>query len=223
MLSRVPRRRFSSEKWSSLERKAAVIIRNLQAAGHTVSLAEWTSGGLISAALWSSPIAHECFKGSGVRLTQGVSRDADQKGVEHAREFARGKVNSGWPAGFEASKLGKRESGRWGLVYEAGVEHSESGTPVHALELAHAAKFNLGTDWGIGESCVPGPNPHHRTGLLPGMGFVAVAGPSAESTGVLKINPSDASRSVNMARIAEAALDLMEHLQGACTRRRSPG
>ena len=56
-----------------------------------------------------------------------------------------------------------------------------------------------------------GSPPH---GLTAGhMGFVAVAGPSIETTGVLKIDPSDASRSVNMARIADAALDLMEHLQ----------
>ena len=48
---------------------------------------------------------------------------------------------------------------------------------MHALELAHAAKFNLGTTWGIGDSCVPGPDPHRRTGQLAGSGYVAVAGP----------------------------------------------
>ena len=48
------------------------------------------------------------------------------------------------------------------------------GTPVHALELAHAAKLNLDTAWGVGESCVPGPKPHR--GCDAGSGFVAVAG-----------------------------------------------
>ena len=66
------------------------------------------------------------------------------------------------------------------IIYEHGIEQTESwtesGTPVPALELAHAAKFNLGTVWGIGESSIPGPEAHPRTGLLPGMGFVAVAG-----------------------------------------------
>ena len=142
-----------------------------------------------------------------------------------------------------------------GLVYEDGVEHSESGSAAHALELAHAAKLNLEstraahgalphrapstrctadlvhrvwhrcptpslaalaaqeTTWGIGESSVVGPEPHRRTGLLPGMGFVAVAGPSAETTGVLKIDPCDARRSENMLRFAQAAVELMVHLQ----------
>ena len=45
------------------------------------------------------------------------------------------------------------------------------------------------------------------------MGFVAVVGPTVETTGVLKLNPSDQQRSVNMARFAEAALDLMAVLQ----------
>ena len=84
---------------------------------------------------------------------------------------------------------------------------------VHALELAHAAKLNLGTAWGVGESCVPGPEPHHRTGGLSGSGYVAVAGPKPEATGVLRLEPSDLSRSANMMRIAQAALDLMAHLQ----------
>ena len=100
-----------------------------------------------------------------------------------------------------------------GLVYEDGVEHSETGTAAHALELAHAAKFNLNTTWGIGESSVVGPDAHRRTGLLPGMGFVAVAGSSPATTGVLKLDPRDLTRSANMFRFAQAALDLMAHLQ----------
>jgi len=38
-------------------------------------------------------------------------------------------------------------------------------------------------------------------------------GPSPTTTGVLKLAPSDAARSGNMLRIAQAALDLMAHLQ----------
>ena len=121
-----------------------------------------------------------------MRLAYGISKEADEQGIKQAREFVKGKVAQGWPAEFEGSRLARRETVRWGLVYAEGVEHTESATSVHALELAHAAKFNLGTTWGIGESSVPGPDPHHRTGLLPGMGFVAVAGPTEELTGVLK-------------------------------------
>ena len=209
--TRVATRSFSTE-WRALEKLSEGVIQSLDEAGETVSVAEWTSGGLISAALWSSPDAHRCFRGAGVRLAYGVNREADREGRVQARDFAREKVGSGWPDGFQDTKLGQRESARWGLVYEEGVAHSESGTAVHALELAHAAKLNLGTDWGIGESSVPGPNPHHRTGLLAGMGFVAVAGPTRETTGVLKVGPSDASRSENMACLARAAIDLMAHL-----------
>ena len=39
------------------------------------------------------------------------------------------------------------------------------------------------------------------------------SGPSPATTGVLKLAPSDAARSGNMLRIAQAALDLMAHLQ----------
>ena len=214
-MQRGARRCFRSEDWSALEKLSRGVIKSLDEVGETVSVAEWTSGGLISAALWSAPDAHRCFRGAGVRLAYGINRDADREGVAQARDFARGKVGSGWPEGFEDTQLGRRESARWGLVYEEGVAHSESGTAVHALELAHAAKLNLGTEWGIGESSVPGPKPHHRTGLLAGMGFVAVAGPTRETTGVLKVGPSDASRSENMARTARAAIDLMAHLQSS--------
>ena len=163
----------------------------------------------------ASPLAHRHFKGSGVRLAYGVNRDADAQGVEAAHQFVKGKSASGFESEhYENSLLNKRQLSRWGLVYEEGVEQTDSGTPVHALELAHAAKLNLGTVWGIGESSVPGPQAHHRTAMLPGMGFVAVAGPNAETTGVLKLDASDASRAVNMARAARAALDLMAHLQG---------
>ena len=80
-------------------------------------------------------------------------------------------------------------------------------------ELAHAAKLNLDTTWGVGESGIPGPDAHRRTGLPAGMGFVAIAGPTAETTGVLKISASNATRGENMARFAQGALDLFGHLQ----------
>lgn len=101
---------------------------------------------------------------------------------------------------------------------DLGVPHSKVGSAVHALELAHAAKFNLGTTWGVGESCVVGPGPHHRTGQPAGSGYVAVAGPGPETTGVLKLEPHEALRSENMLRIVCAAFDLMEHLQGLKTK-----
>mmetsp|Transcript_30854 Transcript_30854/g.35181 ORF Transcript_30854/g.35181 Transcript_30854/m.35181 type:complete len:222 (-) Transcript_30854:154-819(-) len=184
--------------WSTLESKAETIMENLRTKGETVGVAETTSGGLISAALWSSPIGSQAFKGAGIRLAYGINRDADQKGIEEAREFASTPM----------------ASATWGLVYEDGEEHSETGSAVHALEIAHAAKLNLGTTWGIGESSVPGPGVHRRTGVPPGMGFVAVAGPTPETTGVMKLNPSsERTRSENMAHFANAALDLMSHLQ----------
>ena len=102
---------------------------------------------------------------------------------------------------------------RRGLVYGEGEEHSESGSAAHALELAHAARLNLDTTWGVGESGIPGPDAHRRTGLPAGMGFVAIAGPTAETTGVLKISASNATRGENMARFAQGALDLFGHLQ----------
>lgn len=207
------RRPFSSSEWSHLEAKAQLITKRLIQSGETVSVAEVTSGGLVSAALWTSPVAHRCFKGAGVRLAYGINRDADQQGVEKARDFAKQKMASGWSDGFEETRIAQRERARWGLVYEVGEAHSEPGTLVHALELAHAAKLNLGTAWGIGESCVPGPEPHHRTGAPAGSGSVAVAGPTPETTGVLRLQPSSASRSANMLRVARASLDLMEQLQ----------
>lgn len=190
-------RAFSTAEWSKLETSAGAIVTALSAKSQTVGVAETTSGGLISAALWSSPAARGTYAGGGVRLAQGISRTADADGVKKARDFA----------------VDTLQAAQWGLVYEDGVERSESGTAVHALELAHAAKLNLGTDWGVGESSVPGPEAHHRSGIPPGMGFVAVAGPTAETTGVLKLDPTDKTRSENMARFATAALDLLAHLQ----------
>ena len=202
------RRCISTAGWSKLESGAAVVMSDLVKRGQTVAVAETTSGGLISAALWSSPLGPQAFKGSGIRLAYGINRSADKEGVARAREHIATKMAPEF-ADVQSPRL--RAVGM-GLVYEDGVEHSESGSAAHALELAHAAKLNLGTDWGIGESSVPGPDPHRRTGLLPGMGFVAVAGPSPETTGVLKVGPSDDKRSVNMLRFAQAGVDLMHWL-----------
>ena len=200
-------RAFSSNEWATLEKQAASVMSELARNEETVGVAETTSGGLVSAALWSSPIGSLAFKGAGVRLAYGINREADREAVAKARDFlAQGST-------MAAAKSPRLKAIGMGLVYEDGVEHSESGTPAHALELAHAAKFNLGTTWGVGESSVPGPNSHRRTGLLAGMGFVAVAGPTVETTGVLKVGPTDNTRSENMCRFAQAALDLMAHLQ----------
>jgi hypothetical protein len=150
---------------------------------------------LRSAALLASPSGGRVFKGAGVRLPHGVSPSADDAAKDAAK----------------ATSMG------WGIEYEGQNDVPTTGTAVHALELAHAAKFNLGTQWGIGESGIAGPGPHHRTSLPSGMGFVAVAGPTPETTGVLKLNASDQTRSENMVRFANGALDLMGHLQSKAT------
>ena len=85
------------------------------------------------------------------------------------------------------------------------------GSAVHALELAHAAKINLRTHWGIGESGLA--HQHHRSGDPAGLCFVAVAGPTQETTGVLRLAPKTGNSSDHMVRFTEAAVDLMRHLQ----------
>mmetsp|Transcript_1493 Transcript_1493/g.1611 ORF Transcript_1493/g.1611 Transcript_1493/m.1611 type:complete len:234 (-) Transcript_1493:420-1121(-) len=208
------RRKFSvGDDWSNLETKAGSIIKNLVKHKETVGVAETATGGLISAALWSSPLGSLAFKGAGVRLAYGISREADAQGVAKARDYFKDNdPNAADTATTSASSLPAVGAG-WPLVYEEGDEHSETGSAVHALELAHSAKLNLGTSWGIGESSIPGPDAHRRTGMPPGMGFVAVAGPTKETTGVLKLNEGDKTRGENMARFTNAALDLMAHLQ----------
>jgi len=186
----------SSEKsggidFSTLEEKADKIMKGLLSRQQTVGCAETSSGGLIAASLWSSEVGSRCFKGGGIRLAYGISKEADARGKTTARETA----------------------SKWGILYEEGVQQTDTGTMEHALEIAHAAKFNLNTDWGIGESGIVGPEVHRRSGLPPGMGFVAVAGPTPEQTGVVKLNPSPRSRSENMTCFCNAALDLMLHLQ----------
>ena len=177
--------------FSMLEQKADLVMNQLFQKQETVGCAETSSGGLIASSLWSSPIGSICFKGGGIRLAYGISKEADARGKDTARETA----------------------AKWGILYEDNVQQTDTGTMEHALEIAHAAKFNLNTDWGIGESGIVGPESHRRSGLPPGMGFVAVAGPTPEQTGVMKLNPSNRSRSQNMHVFANAALDLMLHLQ----------
>eukprot|EP00947_MAST-08B_sp_MAST-8B-sp1_P002370 g2370.t1 len=170
-------------------------MAKFEAASETVAVAETSAGGLISASLLSAPLESRFhpFRGAGVRLPHGLKPELD----EEAKKTARGQAKPSW-----------------GVEYD-GDDPSQAGTAVHALELAHAAKFNLGTDWGIGESGVPGPASHSGTGQPPGLGFVAVVGPTEETTGVLKINtPAETmSRMENMARFAKGALDLLGHLQ----------
>jgi len=170
-------------------------MQQLHSRGETVSVAETSSGGLISASLLSCALEpagrdrRHTFAGAGVRLPRGL-KDGDGKAVNDAV--------------FKS----------WGVEY-GGEEGTHAGTAVHALELAHAAKFNLDTDWGIGESGVPGPTHSSLTGFPPGTGFVAVVGPDEEHTGVLRIAPVSADgtdRMSNMARFARGALDLMEQL-----------
>ena len=183
--------------WAALEPKATEIMAALHARGERVAVAETSSGGLISASLLSSPLAsgdeegHRPFAGAGVRLPRGMSSTADVESKTKALE--------------------------WGVNYDFAEDEKQShaGSAIHALELAHAAKINLQTEWGIGESSVAGPDHSKKYGLPPGMGFVAVVGPDEERTGVLKIQPTGtddalmSARMTNMARFAKGALDLM--------------
>lgn len=178
--------------WTHLPAKAAQITQALRQSGQTVAVAETSSGGLISAALFSSFEGQHVFRGAGVRLPSGISDSAGQ----------------------DAKAASQNQLLAWGIEYANKIDASHVGTVVHALELAHAAKLNLGTDWGIGESGVPGPDAHPRTGYPAGMGFVAVVGPTSSRTGVLKLDPvGETGRADNMCRFAIAALDLMSHIQ----------
>ena len=184
----VCRRLLSEDGMRKLLPKATLVMEDLRSRGETVAVAETTSGGLISATLLGtgSDVSH--FLGGGVRLPVGLSSDADAD----AKTAANALLTT------------------WGVMYDG--EATSSGTMEHALELAHAAKLNLRSDWGIGESGVPGPA-HHRTGLPPGMGFVAVVGPTQELSGVLKLSPNNLGRLENMSRFAKAAVDLFAVLQ----------
>lgn len=175
-----------------LSDQAEQITRSLQKRNETVGVAETSSGGLISTALFSTTAGHSVFRGAGIRLPRGLSESAGQV----------------------AKEASDNQMLAWGIEYDRDVERPQSATMIHALELAHAAKFNLGTDWGIGESGVPGPDAHPRSGLPAGIGFVAVVGPSREETAVLKVDPvGETGRLENMSRFAMAALDLMSQVQ----------
>jgi len=185
-------RRFSSTGFERLSEKAALIAKALQRDRQTVAVAETSSGGLISASLFSCPGAERYFRGAGIRLPSGIVAESYSN---------------------LANETSHKQALEWGLEYPVGTDASQTGTAQHALELAHAAKFNLGTDWGIGESGVAGPYNHPRTGYPAGMGFVAVVGPG-EQGGVLKTSPEDgSSREHDMQRFALAALHLMSHIQ----------
>lgn len=114
------RRHFSTEQWSRVQAQSEKITQDLEASGETVGVAELASGGLISAMLWTSPAARLTFKGAGVRLAYGINREADTFGRNRARDFAKEKMSAGFAADFGESRLGKRESARWGLIYEDG-------------------------------------------------------------------------------------------------------
>lgn len=73
------------DEWSRLQRKADLVMSVLALRGKTVSVAETSSGGLLSAALWSSPHAARVYKGGGVRLAYGISRSEDRRAVEVVR------------------------------------------------------------------------------------------------------------------------------------------
>merc|ERR1712048_457352 len=172
--------------------RAEKITKSLHRHSETFGVAETTSGGLISVALFSAGAGHNVFRGAGIRLPRGISESADQV----------------------AKEASQKQMLAWGIEYDNDADRPLSATMIHALELAHAAKFNLGTDWGIGESGVPGPDAHPRSGLPAGIGFVAVVGPSKEETAVLKVDPvGETSRFENMFRFAIAALDLMSQVQ----------
>ena len=61
--------------------------------------------------LFTSLLGQVAFKGAGIRLAYGISREADEQAKKKTRDLASGP-----------------EAARWGLVYEDGVKHSESGT-----------------------------------------------------------------------------------------------
>lgn len=178
--------------WEKMSTQAEKITQSLRRHRETVGVAETTSGGLISAALFSTAAGHGVFRGAGVRLPRGLSESA----------------------GEAAKEVSERQMLAWGIEYSNDADRPQSATMIHALELAHAAKINLGTDWGVGESGVPGPDPHPRSGFPAGIGFVAVVGPSEQETAVLKVDAvGETSRLENMNRFALAALHLMRKVQ----------
>ena len=214
-------------------------MASLVSNNESVAVAETSSGGLISASLLSSENATKCFKGSGVRLPVGISTVASQKATAAVEDYLSvhwggesqtppAKKGMGWemiyPTEEDATEPGeegarpKLHPGRNSLTRK--VHHSSRlivrfavvGSAVHALELAHAAKINLKTHWGIGESGLA--HQHHRSGDPAGLCFVAVAGPTKETTGVLRLAPRGGGNGAeHMVRFTEAAVDLMRHLQ----------
>lgn len=179
-------------EWVKLSTHAEKVTQSLQMHRETVGVAETTSGGLISTALFSTAAGHSVFRGAGIRLPRGISESAGQV----------------------AKEASEKQMLAWGIEYSSNADRPQSATMIHALELAHAAKINLGTDWGIGESGVLGPDPHPRSGFPAGIGFVAVVGPSEKETAVLKVDPvGETSRLENMTRFALAALHLMSQVQ----------
>lgn len=183
---------YKTFEWEKLSTQAEKVTQSLQRRSETVGVAETSSGGLISVALFSTAAGHKVFRGAGIRLPRGISESAGQVAKEES----------------------EKQMLAWGIEYTSGADRPQTATMVHALELAHAAKFNLGTDWGIGESGVPGPDAHPRSGLPAGISFIAVVGPSREETAVLKVDPvGETSRLENMSRFAMAALDLMSQVQ----------
>jgi nicotinamide mononucleotide (NMN) deamidase PncC len=171
-------------------------MRHLSERQQTVSVAEKSTGGFISAALMTSVVGSRAYKGGGVRLPRGITPTGDADAKQHVQN----------DPSLPEKALG------WNIVYDGGAK-PESISAVHALELAHAAKFNLGAQWGIGQAGVVSTSTSSTQHFPPGFGFVAVAGPTAETTGVLKLPPSKGNRTEHMLRFAEAALDLMSTLQ----------
>lgn len=200
---------------AALSQNLDSVVTNLLQRNETVSVAETSSGGLISASLLTRNDATAVFKGSGVRLPMGISTVAQQKATKAVEEY----LQVHWGGETPSNKLQNNDetSLGWKMVYlnEEDANESSIGTAVHALELAHAAKINLKTHWGIGESGFA--ETHHRTGDPAGLCYVAVAGPTKETTGVLRLSPrgegEGGGMGEHMVRFTEASIDLMQHLQ----------
>lgn len=95
----------------------------------------------------------------------------------------------------------------------AGPE-GEARTPVSAVSaesaewLAAQARRWLGTDWGIGETGITGPQTGRRSTKPAGLAYVAVAGPQGQSQ-VAEVMTGRDQRSVNKHAFARAALQLL--------------
>lgn len=115
--------------------------------------------------------------------------------------------SSAWFAGAVVAYSNQAKLALLGVPQEL-LTTAGAVSPACALAMARGAQTRLGTDWGVAETGIAGPQAGRRSAKPAGLAYLAVCGPGVER--VREVRSGLDERAANKEAFARAALELLQ-------------